>query len=93
MSSSTNFGEGIAALAMPEVGIPLAIGKQLVPHTSAILMTPLIILSVVLVIIGIIVYAAAKTKTPGALLMILGLLLGGGAFFVTYKSESKKRSA
>lgn len=89
----SSFGEGAAALVAPEIGIPLAIGKQLAPHTSAILMTPLIVISVIIVIVGIIVLAAAKSKTPGMLLTALGFLLGGGAFFITYKSENKKRSA
>lgn len=74
----------------PEVGIPLEFGKQLAPHAPTILMIPLVMFAILFIIIGIIVFSTAKTKTPGALLMFLGLLLGGGAFFVMARVEGKK---
>lgn len=74
--------------AAPEVGIPLEIGKQLAPHAPTILMVPLVFAAILVIIIGIIVLAAAKSKTPGSILLVLGFLLGGGAFFVMYKTES-----
>lgn len=79
-------------IGAPEVGVPLEIGKQLAPHAPTILMIPLVMFSILFIIIGIIVLSAAKSKTPGALLLLLGFLLGGGAFFVMYKTESKKNA-
>jgi len=54
-------------------------------------MIPLVILSIIFIIVGIIVLSTANNKTPGALLMVLGFLLGGGAFFVMYRTESKAK--
>ena len=84
-------GDSEAALMMaaPEVGVPLEIGKQLAPHAPAILMVPFVVFSVLLIIIGIIVVSVAANKTPGVLLLVLGMLLGGGAFFVMVRSESR----
>ncbi len=79
-------------MAAPEVGIPLEVGKQLAPHAPTILMIPLVILSILLIIIAIIVIAAAKNKVPGYLLLFLGFLTGGGAFFVMARSESKPKT-
>mgnify|MGYP001615798319 FL=1 len=76
-------------MAAPEVGLPLEIGKQLAPHAPTILMIPLVVLSILFIVIGIIVVSADKSKTPGALLLTLGFLLGGGAFLVMYKTESR----
>lgn len=78
-------------MAAPEVGIPMELGKQLAPHAPTVLMIPLVILSIIFIIVGIIVLSAANNKTPGALLMVLGFLLGGGAFFVMYRTESKAK--
>jgi uncharacterized membrane-anchored protein len=85
-------GESALMMGAPEVGIPMEIGKQLAPHAPTIMMVPLVIFSIIFIIIGIIVFSAAKTKTPGIMLLMLGLLLGGGAFFVMVKSESKKKA-
>jgi len=78
--------------AAPEVAIPAEIGKQLAPHAPTILMIPLVILSVICVIVGIIVLAAAQSKLPGAMLMLLGALLGGGAFLVMYRAEGRAKA-
>jgi len=83
-------GEAALMVGAPEVGIPMEIGKQLAPHASAILMMPLIALSILIIIIGISVFSTAKTKTPGAMLLMMGLLLGGGAFTVASRSEGKR---
>ena len=79
-------------MVAPEVGIPMEIGKQLAPHAPTLMMIPLVILSVIFIIIGIIVFSTASTKTPGVMLLMLGLLLGGGAFFVMVKAEHKKNA-
>jgi hypothetical protein len=79
--------------AAPEVGIPLEIGKELAPHAPTLLMIPLVIFSIICIIASIILLAAVKSKTPGALLLVLGLLLGSGAFLVVYKTESRKKRA
>ncbi len=79
--------------AAPEVGIPLEIGKELAPHAPTLLMIPLVIFSIICIIASIIMLAALKSKTPGALLLVLGLLLGSGAFLVVYKTESRKKRA
>ncbi len=78
--------------AAPEVAIPAELGKQLAPHAPTILMIPLVIASVICVIVGIIVLAAAQSKLPGSLLVLLGLLLGGGAFLVMYRAESRVKT-
>lgn len=82
-------GDAALMMAAPEVGVPMEIGKQLAPHAPAIMMIPLVVFSVLLVIIGIIVVSVAANKTPGVLLLVLGMLLGGGAFFVMVRSESR----
>jgi hypothetical protein len=83
-------GQGALLVAAPEVGIPLEVGKQLAPHASTILMIPLVMFSILLIIVAIIVLSAAKSKTPGYLLLLLGFLTGGGAFYVMARSEGKK---
>lgn len=83
--------ESALMMGAPEVGIPLELGKSLAPHAPTLLMIPLVVMSILFIIIGIIVLSAAKSKTPGALLLMLGFLLGGGAFLVMYKLESKKK--
>lgn len=45
------------------------------------MMMPVIALSVLLVLVGIIVVSTAKSKTSGVLLTVFGVLLGGAAFF------------
>jgi hypothetical protein len=80
-----------AAMFTPE-GAALAVGKELAPHAPTILMIPLVVLSIILIIIGIIVLSAAQSKTPGVLLLVLGFLLAGGAFVVMVKSQGKKKA-
>jgi hypothetical protein len=82
----------LAAFA-PEVGIPLEVGKQLAPHAPTIVLVPVVVFSIILVIIAIIVISASQNKTPGYLLLALGFLTGGAAFFVMIRSESKKKTA
>ncbi len=88
-----DLGEQALLMGAPEVGIPLEVGKQLAPHAPAILMIPLVSFAVLLVIIGIIVIAASANKTSGVLLTVLGVLLGGGAFFVMVRSEAGLKKA
>jgi uncharacterized membrane-anchored protein len=87
-------GETAFMMGAPEVGIPMEVGKQLAPHAPVLMMIPLVILSVIFIIIGIIVFSAASAsaKTPGIMLLMLGLLLGGGAFYVMVKAEHKKNA-
>ena len=90
--TAQQLGEVSFVAAAPEVAIPLEVGKQLAPHAPTILMIPLVALAVLLIIIGVIVLASAQSKTPGALITLLGFLLGGGAFFVMIRTEGKKRA-
>jgi drug/metabolite transporter (DMT)-like permease len=85
-------GETALMVGAPEVGIPMEIGKQLAPHAPTILMIPLVAFSILLILIGIIVFSTDHTsKTPGALLLLLGFMVGGGAFLIMYKTESSKK--
>lgn len=83
-------GESAFMAAAPEVGIPLEVAKQAAPHLPTLVMVPLVMFAILFIIIGIIVVSAAQNKTPGVLLLVLGFLLGGGAFFVMYRTESAK---
>jgi hypothetical protein len=82
--------EGLMMAANPEIGIPMEIGKQLAPHTGTFLMIPFVAFAILFIIIGIIVFSVSKSKTPGIMLMMLGFLLGGGAFLMMVKSEGKR---
>lgn len=84
-------GEVGLMVAAPEVAIPMMVGEKLLPHAPTILMIPLIIWSIIIIIIGIIVLATAKNKTPGTLITVLGFLLGAGAFLVISKTEGRKK--
>lgn len=91
--AAQTIGEAGFMAAAPEVALPLEVGKQLAPHAPTFLMVPLVALAVLLILIGIIVLAADKSKTPGALITLLGFLLGGGAFFVMLRTEGKNKRA
>lgn len=77
-------------VAAPEVGIPAEVAKQLAPHAPTLAMIPLVVIALILIIIGAIA-TTAQNKTPGIIIAILGLLLGGGAFFVMIRTEGKKK--
>jgi hypothetical protein len=77
-------------MADPEAGVAMAAQQVATAHAGSILMLPLIGFAILLIIIGIIVLSAAKNKTPGYLLTFLGLMVGGGAFFVAARSEGQK---
>jgi hypothetical protein len=54
------------------------------------MMMPLIGISILLILIGLVVFSTAKSKTPG---LMMGMLFGGGALFVIAKSsEARSRS-
>jgi len=88
----SSFADSALMAANPEFGVPMEIGKQLAPHAPTILMIPLVVFAIVLIIIGVIIIAAAKTKTAGIILTVLGFMLGGGAFFIMYRTERKNAS-
>lgn len=67
--------------------------KVVVGHAGTILMFPFVWISIILIIIGIIAFSAASNKVPGVMITIVGLLLGGGAFFMMYKDQSKPKAA
>ena len=77
--------EGLGTALAPEVFIP----GEAVKHAGTILMLPLVIISIVLIMIGLIVFSAAKSKVPGSVILLLGFLVGMGAFEVMIRSESK----
>lgn len=81
-------------VAAPEAAIPMQIAESLAPHAPTFLMMPLIGFSIFLILVGIIVFSTMSSKTPGAMIMMLGMLIGGGAYFIIGKTESsigKKR--
>jgi hypothetical protein len=82
-------GNAAAMGIAPEFMIPLEIGKQ---HAPAILMMPLIVFSIIFAIAGIIAFSTAKSKASGVMLLVLGLLLGGGALAVVMKTETMKKA-
>ena len=77
------FGDTVMA-ANPELGIASAAAK----HAPMLLMMPLIGFSILLILIAIIVISTAKSKTSGIMILMLGLMVGGGAFYVMERSES-----
>ena len=79
-------------VAAPEAVVPLEVGKGLATHAPTILMSFFAGFAIILILIGIIVFSTAKSKTPGVLLLMLGLLVGGGAAFVMVRSESSKKA-
>ena len=85
-------GESALMMGAPEVGIPMEIGKQLAPHAPMVMMMPLVFVSIILIIVGIVVFSTAKAKAPGTMLLVLGFLLGGGTFFMMAKTENKKKT-
>lgn len=52
------------------------------------MMMPLIGISILLILIGLVVFSTAKSKTPG---LMMGMLFGGGALFVIAKSSEGKK--
>lgn len=79
-------------MAAPEVGVPLEIAKQLAPQAPTIMMFPFIGLAILLILIGIAVFSTSKSKTPGIMLLLVGLLIGGGAF-VIMRTNTRKNKA
>jgi hypothetical protein len=55
------------------------------------MMMPLIGISILLILIGLIVFSTAKSKTSGLMILMMGMLFGGGAFFVIAKSSEGKK--
>lgn len=71
---------------------PITAGISVVKnHVPTLLMVPLISMSIFLIIIGIIVFSTARSKTPGVLLLMLGFLMAGAAFMVIIKTETNKK--
>jgi hypothetical protein len=77
------FGRAAFTAAAPEVAVPLQAVEALAPHISVILMVPFIGFSVLLILIGIIVFSTDKRKTPGFLILLLGFGLAYGAFSIS----------
>jgi hypothetical protein len=87
----TAMSDTLMMAAAPEVGVPMEVAKQLAPHAPTLLMGLLVVLALIMIIIGVIIESAATNKTPGIMLMIVGFLLGGGAFFIMYRTESNRK--
>jgi uncharacterized membrane-anchored protein len=51
-------------------------------------MIPAYILSIILIIIGIILLSADKSKLPGVMVTFLGFFIGAGAFYFSRKFVS-----
>jgi hypothetical protein len=85
-------GEAALMMGAPEVGIPMEFAKQLAPHAPTIMMFPFIGLAILLILIGIITFSVSRSKTPGIMLFVVGLLLGGGAFTVMRSTERRNRN-
>ncbi len=79
---------GVAATDADPVTAGISVVKN---HVPTILMIPLISMSIFLIIIGIIVFSTAKSKSPGILLLMLGFLMAGAAFVVIIKTETNKK--
>jgi len=84
-------GEAALMVGAPEVGIPMEFAKQLAPHAPTIMMFPLIGLAILLILIGIVTFSMSRSKTPGIMLFVVGLLLGGGAFTVMRATERRNK--
>jgi hypothetical protein len=79
--------DALLSVAAPE----LEIGKVASQHAGTIMFMPLIGFGIILIIIGIIVLAAAKSKAPGGILTFLGFLLAAGGGFGMIRAESNKK--
>jgi hypothetical protein len=76
--------EVLTAAFAPE----LVIGEKLIPHVGSFMMVPFIMASVVILIIGIIVFSTGH-KTAGGLLLMLGASFGGLAFYIISRVEGR----
>jgi F0F1-type ATP synthase assembly protein I len=64
-------------------------GAAVAHHAPVIIMAPFIAAAMIFALIGIIAFSA-HARTTGMMFIFLGFLMGGGAFFIMYKSESAK---
>jgi hypothetical protein len=84
-STAAGLAETLVGVAVPEAGAAMVVEK----HASSIMMMPFIAFSILLILIGIIVFSTASSKTPGALLLMFGLAVGGGAYYIMEKTETR----
>lgn len=88
-SAAARLGGVALTLAAPEIAVPLAVAKGL-KHAPTLLMIPFVVVSILFILVGMLIFSFSKKhKAFGGILFVLGLLLGGGAFFVAYKTESR----
>ena len=66
--------------AMPSRGARAA--PDATPHLPTLLMIPLVVISLMLVIVGAVVFADAADKRAGAVFAFVGLLFGVAAYAV-----------
>ncbi len=89
--SSLASATGNVAEMDPEVALAKGATDVAKAHAGTILMMPMISVSILLIILGIIVYSAASNKVPGVMILLLGGGIGFGAFHVMSKSESRRQ--
>ena len=95
---SSEFGTIAQSLAManPETAVGMAATKavdSVAPHLPTFLMMPTIAFSVILCIIGIIVFSTDSSKVPGTLLIFLSFMLGlfGYKMMNKFEGETPKK--
>lgn len=80
--------EAAFALAAPEVYLPSKAAEKLVPYAPSLMMALPIIVALLMIIIAVIMLSTMQSKLPGGVLLLLGLLIGGGAFWVIHKNAT-----
>ena len=66
------------------------VAQQAAAHAPSLLMMPLIMFSILIIIVSVILMSSMDSKIPGAMLMLFGFALSGGAFFVIERTETAK---
>lgn len=59
----------------------LSTGQFAVETGARVLIFPLLVIAAIISIVGLVVLASAKSKTPGIVILMFGLLLGGGVAY------------
>jgi hypothetical protein len=77
---------GVMSFLPPQLGIPLMVGKEI----GTIIWMPLVIVALLLVVIGTIMYSTMAKKSPGVMMLVLGMMLGFGAFTMMYVSKKHR---
>ena len=75
----------VAEDANPEVVAVKGAVQALSPHVSIFAMMPVFFIVIIFILIGLIARAASKDKTNGNLMVFIGILFGGGTFYVMSK--------